>query len=92
MPFDPPNGHFWTRGTAGKQSNGFWRYKPHLNLQGLLVRFSPTSGSALPYYMTSEPFGDSTSAAARPKRWGVTGQAEGGELDPTRVRLSTLLT
>jgi hypothetical protein len=42
-------------------------------------------------YLTSGPFGDSMSAAARPKRWGVFRQAEGREFDPSRVELFTLL-
>jgi hypothetical protein len=47
--------------------------------------------------MTSGPFGDSMSAAARPKRWGVFRQAKGPEfdpfrVDPFRVELFTLLT
>jgi hypothetical protein len=42
--------------------------------------------------LTSGPFGDSMSAAARPKRWGVSRQAKGQEFDPTRVELFTLLT
>jgi hypothetical protein len=42
--------------------------------------------------LTSGPFGDSMSAAARPKRWGVFRQAIGREFDPSRVELFTLLT
>jgi hypothetical protein len=41
-------------------------------------------------YPTSGPFGDSMSAAARPKRWGVSRQAKGREFDPTRVEMFTL--
>jgi hypothetical protein len=41
---------------------------------------------------TSGPFGDSMSAAARPKRWGVFRQAKGREFDPFRFELFTLLT
>jgi hypothetical protein len=42
--------------------------------------------------LTSGPFGDSMSAAARPKRWGVSRQAKGREFDPTKVEFFTLLT
>jgi hypothetical protein len=35
--------------------------------------------------LTSGPFGDSMSAAARPKRWGVFRQAKGREFDPSKV-------
>jgi hypothetical protein len=44
------------------------------------------------YIPTSGPFGDSMSAAARPKRWGVFRQAKGREFDPSRVELFTQLT
>jgi hypothetical protein len=40
---------------------------------------------------TSGPFGDSMSAAARPKRWGLFRQAKGREFDLSRVKLLTLL-
>jgi hypothetical protein len=42
-------------------------------------------------YLTSGPFEDSMSAAARPKRSGVFRQAKGQELDPTRVEPFTQL-
>jgi hypothetical protein len=42
--------------------------------------------------LTSGPFGDSMSAAARPKRWGVFRQAKGREFDPGVIELFTLLT
>jgi hypothetical protein len=42
--------------------------------------------------LTSGPFGDSMSAAARPKRWGVSRQAKGQQFDPTQVELFALLT
>jgi hypothetical protein len=42
--------------------------------------------------LTSGPFGDSMSAAARPKPWGVFRQAKGRQFDPTRVELFTLST
>jgi hypothetical protein len=40
----------------------------------------------LSIHLTSGPFGDSMSAAARPKRWGVFRQAKGREFDPSRDR------
>jgi hypothetical protein len=43
-------------------------------------------------FLTSGRFVDSMSAAARPKRWGVSRQGKARELDPTRVELFTLLT
>jgi hypothetical protein len=42
--------------------------------------------------LTSGPFGDSMSAAARPKRWGVFRQAKGREFDPSSFEHFTLLT
>jgi hypothetical protein len=42
--------------------------------------------------LTSGPFGDSMSAAARPKRWGVFRQAKGREFDNGVIELFTLLT
>jgi hypothetical protein len=42
--------------------------------------------------LTTGPFGDSISAAARPKRRGVSRQVKGQELDPTKFELFTLLT
>jgi hypothetical protein len=42
--------------------------------------------------LTSGPFGDSMSTAARPKRWGVSRQTQGREFNPTRVEFLTLLT
>jgi hypothetical protein len=41
--------------------------------------------------LTSGPFGDPRSAAARLKRWGVSRQAKGREFDPTRVEILALL-
>jgi hypothetical protein len=42
--------------------------------------------------LTSGPFGDSISAAARPKCWGVSLQTKIQEVDLTEVKLITLLT
>jgi hypothetical protein len=42
-------------------------------------------------FLTSKSFGDSMSAAARPKRWGMSRQAKGQKFDPTEVELLTLL-
>jgi hypothetical protein len=42
--------------------------------------------------LTSRPFGDSMSAAARPQRWGVSRQAKGQEFDPSKGELFTLCT
>jgi hypothetical protein len=39
---------------------------------------------------TSGPFGDTMSAAARPKRWGVSRQAKGREIDSNGVEYFTL--
>jgi hypothetical protein len=57
---------------------------------------NPTACEAKPrrhrYLLTSGPFGDSLTAAARPKRLGVSRQAKGREFDSTMVELFTLLT
>jgi hypothetical protein len=42
--------------------------------------------------LTSGPFGDSMSAAARPKRWGESRQETGRDFDHTRVEHFTLRT
>jgi hypothetical protein len=44
------------------------------------------------HYLTSGPFRDSMSAAARPKRWGVSLQAKGQDFNPTGVEISPYLT
>jgi hypothetical protein len=46
--------------------------------------------SYMRYKLTSGPFGDSMSAAARPKRWGVFRQAKGRELKPWNFSLYLL--
>jgi hypothetical protein len=45
----------------------------------------PVSAHLQETLLTSGPFGSSMSAADRPKRWGVSRQAKGREIDPTRV-------
>jgi N-methylhydantoinase B/oxoprolinase/acetone carboxylase alpha subunit len=51
------------------------------------------SDSHLLYDPTSGPFGDSMSAAARPKRWDVSRQAKGRDfVHPTKIGSFTLLT
>jgi hypothetical protein len=67
-------------------------YSGNTLAEGLFHSLDANAPQLLQAVLTSGPFGDSMSSAARPKRWGVFRQAKGREFDPSRFELFTLLT